>query len=256
MFCAISKEQISDFRARVYGMLFQMAEDKQPIKDTKDFMQSIKTLLIEASKDEKGNPDEVWANTHIAFIPSTLLRGYGNSKLRSVLPKDTTELDELDKTFSNPDTGYKAIVTFLGDKQVKTAAEINSMVKADALQPKEKPLDMIESLEQLKKLLSWFETAAPSTPLSSTGQESTRDASGKYTNIIDPEQEFYMNVRSTILKAFKRTISSDLTAQELTIGNHTGFKLAAVSKRSLPGVKDEDYSQLRPSEAEIGRAHV
>ena len=162
MFCAISKEQISDFRARLYGLLFKKADDKQPIKNLTDFMRSVRDTLIEASKDEEGNPDIVWANTHVAFIPNALLQAYGNRKLRSVLPASTNELIALDDKFSDPVNGYDAIVNELKPKKASTK-NLNASLQATALQSKKEDKDDIKQLAELRSEVYNYDTAKPVT---------------------------------------------------------------------------------------------
>jgi hypothetical protein len=247
MFCAISNDQINDFRARVYARLYKMAEKKQPLTDVKSFIEGIHKRLIEASKDEKGNPDVVWATTHVAFIPSAILDGYGDPELMDILPDSTKELKELAKTFTDSIGGYDTITKYLAPK-VLTPQTVNSLINADTFVPEEKEDDM-DKLIELRTSLYFFETAAPSSPLSTTGQQSSRDAQGNYTNIADPEQEFYYGVRNKILKALKR--SGDLTGATLEFGGHTGFKLVVMRSNKLPGVAQNDFSQLRPSDADM-----
>lgn len=106
-------------------------------------------------------------------------------------------------------------------------------LKSEVIQDKKKPvqtkkLSIEEIDEDTKKIENEF-NAKQKTALSGTGQQLLKDTQGKPTKQKDPNQNFYYNILPFFYKAFLNGINPN----ELTINNHTGFKLKLVSKSKI-----------------------
>jgi predicted kinase len=244
MFCALDKEQIRDFRARIFGKLYEQADKKQPV-DVDTFIKEVREDLLEASKDEEGKVDEEWTNTLVGLVPEIILRGVGHRDLMNIMPDNTRPLKDLVESFSDPVMGYDNVVKYLAP-EVPNIEELNADFRADQLEPKEDEEDKpsAEEITEMRNKLFFFDTAYPISPWATTGQQSTIDKFGKYTNTPNPEEDFYYNVNNKLVDAIRN--SGELTGETLTYSGHTGFKLTIVRTKNLPGVAKGDYSQLRP----------
>jgi len=243
MFCALDKEQIRDFRARIFGKLYEQADKKQPV-DVDTFIKEVHEDLLEASKDEEGKVDEEWTNTLVGLVPEIILRGVGHRDLMNIMPDNTRPLKDLVESFSDPVMGYDNVVKYLAP-EVPNIEELNADFRADQLEPKEDEEDKTsaEEITEMRNKLFFFDTAYPTSPWATTGQQSTIDKFGKYTNTPNPEEDFYYNVNNKLVDAIRN--SGELTGETLTYSGHTGFKLSIVRTKNLPGVSKGDYSQLR-----------
>lgn len=237
MFCAIDKEQIRDFRARVFGELYKRADASKKPLDVDKFINYFKGKLLEASKDEAGNIDEVWANTFVALIPEILLRASGSPDLMEIMPENMKTLRSLVSSFSDPVNGYDNVVKYLAPPVVDIE-KLNAEARAFALEPKEEEVEETEEPQEF-----YFSNAAPSTPLSTTGQESLKDENKKPTRVPDPKQAFTVGIRNKIIEALRA--NKNISSEELTLGGHTGFKLTAMSSEKLMDIPEVKEGVLR-----------
>jgi hypothetical protein len=241
MFCEISVNQHQEFFETITKDLFFKIDNKDAIKDLKSYMKETYEFLLERSKDEEGNVDQVWTLTLLNTVPKHLdiikaldedVRGFLNKKTKN-------DIETFIENFKNLDveTRYAKLLNYIGKKKIDpiklASLELNHAYG-------ERAKEEVNYFDIDAEIFSYI-IKKPITPYSSTGYESGIDQDGYYSNIPDAESAFYYNIIREVIKAGLDTAGIDFNSLSYRNEYTDGFKLVAKRTESLP------IDQLYPS---------
>ena len=149
MFCEISVNQHQEFFDTLVKDLFFKIDKGNPIKDLKSYMKETYDFLLEKSKDDEGNVDQVWTLTLLANVPIQLdiIKAH-DEDVRSFLNKKTkSDIENFIEDFKNLDveTKYSKLLKYVGTEKIdpieRASLEINH---AYGERPKEEEPDYFD----------------------------------------------------------------------------------------------------------------
>ncbi len=118
MFCEISVNQHQEFFETITKDLFFKIDKGDVIKDLKSYMKETYEFLLERSKDEEGNVDQVWTLTLLNTVPKHLdIIKALDEDVREFLNKKTkNDIETFIENFKNLDveTRYAKLLNYIG----------------------------------------------------------------------------------------------------------------------------------------------
>lgn len=241
MFCEISVNQHQEFFDTIVKDLFFKIDKGNPIKDLKSYMKETYDFLLEKSKDDEGNVDQVWTLTLLNTVPKHLdvIKAL-DEDVRSFLNKKTKgDIEKFIEDFKNLDveTKYSKLLKYVGKQKIDpielASLEINH---AYGERPKEEPDYFDIDIDLFSYIIK-----KPVTPYSSIGYEAGIDENGYYSNIPNDESAFYYNIIREVIRTGLDAAGIDFSPLSYRKTYTDGFKLVAKRTESLP------IEQLYPS---------
>lgn len=244
MNCAITVEQQLKFHKKVFGDLREMVGKSLPFD-----LQSYANDIFNTINNKTNDP--TLAQSYVQLLPTVIIQTAAFDKSLSRLIKDKYS-DLVDKQDLFED--FSQVVKFISPTISKDTI---SQIKEDIIEKSEstKVLAIPLTDEQLtitEKGINEF-VHKPDSALTTTGQQGLI-VKGQWTNIPNPEESFYYDFLSLVGNALDQ--KADITGEELTINNHTGFKLRVISASSIPDEKLRESTKRLLSGNEIDKSGV
>lgn len=244
MNCAITVEQQLKFHKKVFGDLREMVEKSLPFD-----LQSYATDVFNTINSKTGDP--ILAQSYIQLLPTVIIQTAAFDKELSRLIKDKysdlvdkqdlfDDFTEIDK-YINPSVSEEVIQQIKDDIQEKS--ETSKVIAV--------PLTDEQILSSQRSINEFVHK--PDSALTTTGQQGLI-VKGKWTNIPNPEESFYYDFLTTIGDALDQR--ADITGEDLTINNHTGFKLKIIQASIIPDDKLRESTKRLLSGNELDRNGV
>jgi len=241
MFCEISVNQHQEFFDIIVKDLFFKIDKGNAIKDLKSYMKETYDFLLEKSKDDEGNVDQVWSLTLLNTVPKHLdvIKALDEDVREFLNKKTRNDIETFIENFKNLDVEakYGKLLNYIGKKKIDpiklASLELNHAYG-----------------ERAKEELNYFDTDTdffsyiikkPVTPYSSISYESGIDQNGYYSNIPDAESAFYYNIIRDVIREGLDAALIDFSTLSYRNTYTDGFKLVAKRTESLP------IEQLYPS---------
>lgn len=224
MNCALTNEQQKQLLAKVYKDLQRLAKAEGPFS-LEGYVKNFHDIVLNKSKDN------ALALTYAQLVPEFMNLAFtGRKELKQSLRNkglSSDALDDMVESFQNINNVIKVIGSPLDQETVDTvqesiAQELEQPAEPEPLTPEEVSAESLEVNKYPYKT---------STVLSSTGQEGLVDETGKWTNVKDPEQQFYYDFFDKFSDALDNQGGA---ADSIEVNGFKGFKLKIVRKNQIP----------------------
>lgn len=224
MNCALTNEQQKQLLAKVYKDLQKKSKAEDPFS-LEGYVKELHDLVLNKTKDN------ALALTYAQLVPEFMTLAFtGRKELKQSLRNkglSSDALDDMVESFQKLDNVIAVTGKPLTEDTVKTVQE---SVAQELEQPAEVEPISPEKVEEESKEINKYPYKT-NTILSSTGQEGLVNDQGNWTNVKDPEQQFYYD----FLDKFSEALDNQGgTADELEINGFKGFRLKIVRKNQIP----------------------
>lgn len=234
MICALTITQQKQLLAKVYKDLLEKSKSDKEFS-LQNYIKEMHDLVLKHTGNKK------LALTYSQLVPEYVgLVLMASKDLKKQLREKGLNVEEVEDYIDKYEDFNNVSNDMNDELTLEKVEDLKTSLTEDLKQPEELPEVTAETIKQENEELRKLFLFKAFSLLSTTGQQAIVDEDGKYTNMKDPEKEFYYSFLDKLVNAIS---TQGGNTEEITIGNHKGFKLKVVNKNQIPIEKAAENEQ-------------